>query len=116
MDMDKIEEELHLSRNWYNYSNIMRPDLSQVYLVPKWDDSPFGGKSGKKAHIWNGMDALCKKYSNHSELHHLYQVMWLDDDTVSMMYLEDEICKNCKRHENQEYNRYMEWRNRNDGV
>lgn len=97
-----------LEKNWELNSELLRPDLGSVFLIP-FDDAKLNyDGSNRKAHIWNGIDALCKKYSNHPETRRLYQIVLLDENTIQEYYRYDLICKNCTIHEKKEYNSFMQ--------
>ena len=105
--MTKEEYIYSASNDWKQYSSKLRPNLDQVYLVPKDCSLQVVDGGNRKSHIWNGMDALCQKYSKHNEIIHLYKIQWMDSDSISQMIHHDLICKNCIKIHELEYDDVM---------
>tara|TARA_R100000655_G_scaffold1668_7_gene6438 strand:+ start:2043 stop:2348 length:306 start_codon:yes stop_codon:yes gene_type:complete len=93
-------------RGWKFRSERMRPSLEFVLLKPNKTFDLKGRPN--KYHIWNGIDALCFKYSKHGDHCGGFRVVNYDENSYYNTLDEGLICKNCLKHEKEEYNKIMQ--------
>ena len=95
-----------LANNWQSMSIKMRPSLNYALLKPNNEYSKDEIKN--KYHIWNGLDALCQKYTKHPDHCGGFEVVNMHPDDIEMLITDEYICKNCQDHSKNEYNKYMQ--------
>ena len=96
-----------IEKYWFQYSKKIRPDLKNVFLAPNSNHRKTKDGDQRKYHIWNGIDALCNRYQKHPEIRKYYHIADYDEDSVDLMYYNNEVCKNCLKIYDEERNKMV---------